>query len=278
MDEMGYVGKIEQLQGRESTWFPLAELTPTGNGPLVPPMVTIQIMGGRKEKIRAGDVLGALTGDLGYTREQVGKINVNEFSTYVAVDRAIAAQAAAAPEQGRVKGKSVKARVRRQAMNIEQFMQGYKAAWEGRDERLFCALFAEDGAYHNTPFAVQRGHAQLADYWQRVKLQEDVQLSYEVLADTLGGGVAHWHVTYQVASEELFAIWARSGHAPAAARAGLAAAAHGARRRAAGSFCRRFVPGMPAVVAQPAGSTLTPPMRRGAAPGSGRRGKALTVA
>jgi hypothetical protein len=37
-----------------------------------------------------------------------------------------------------------------------------------------------------------------------------VQLSYEVLADTLGGGVAHWHVTYQVASEELFAIWARS--------------------------------------------------------------------
>jgi hypothetical protein len=32
------------------------------------------------------------------------------------------------------------------------------------------------------------------------------------------------------------------------------------------------------VVAQPAGSTLTPPMRRGAAPGSGRRGKALTVA
>ena len=95
-------------------------------------------------------------------------------------------------------------------MNIEQFMQGYKAAWEGRDERLFCVLFAEDGAYHNTPFAVQRGHAQLAEYWQRVKLQEDVQLRYEVLADTPGGGVAHWHVTYQVASEELFAIWARS--------------------------------------------------------------------
>jgi len=95
-------------------------------------------------------------------------------------------------------------------MDIEQFMQGYKAAWEGRDERLFCALFAEDGAYHNTPFAVQRGHAELAAYWQRVKLQEDVALRYEVLAATPGAGVAHWHVTYQVASEELFAIWARS--------------------------------------------------------------------
>ena len=95
-------------------------------------------------------------------------------------------------------------------MNIEQFMQGYKAAWEQRDEAMFAALFAADGQYHNTPFAVQRGHAQLADYWQRVKLQEDVQLRYEVLADTPGGGVAHWHVTYQVASEELFQIWARS--------------------------------------------------------------------
>jgi ATP-independent RNA helicase DbpA len=69
------------------------------NGPLVPPMVTLHIQGGRKEKIRPGDVLGALTADLGYTREQVGKINVNEWSTYVAVDRAIAARRRAAPER-----------------------------------------------------------------------------------------------------------------------------------------------------------------------------------
>ena len=30
-------------------------------------------------------------------------------------------------------------------MNIEQFMQGYKAAWEQRDESAFSALFAADG-------------------------------------------------------------------------------------------------------------------------------------
>lgn len=95
-------------------------------------------------------------------------------------------------------------------MNIEQFMQGYKTAWEHRDDKLFCALFAPDGAYHNTPFAVQRGHVQLAAYWQRVKLQEDVKVRYEVLAATPDGGIAHWHVTYQVASEELFRIWAAS--------------------------------------------------------------------
>ncbi|MBX3684324.1 MAG: nuclear transport factor 2 family protein, partial [Thauera sp.] len=95
-------------------------------------------------------------------------------------------------------------------MDIEQFMQGYKKAWQERDEAQFCALFAEDGEYHNTPFAVQRGHAQLAAYWQRVKLQEDVQVRYETLATSPAGGIAHWHVTYQVASEELFRIWAQS--------------------------------------------------------------------
>ena len=95
-------------------------------------------------------------------------------------------------------------------MNIEQFMRGYKAAWEARDDSMFAALFTVDGVYHNTPFAAQVGHAQLREYWNRVKLQDNVQLIYEVLATSNQGGIAHWHVTYQVASEELFQIWAKS--------------------------------------------------------------------
>ena len=111
MDEMGYVGRIEQLQKRESEWHPVSELTPTSQEPLQPPMATLHIQGGRKEKIRPGDVLGALTADLGYTREQVGKINVNEWSTYVAVDRAIAQQVARRLATTKIKGKGVKVRV-----------------------------------------------------------------------------------------------------------------------------------------------------------------------
>ena len=95
-------------------------------------------------------------------------------------------------------------------MNIQEFMAGYKAAWEARNPEMFAALFGEDGKYHNTPFQVQVGRVQLAEYWKRVELQEDVTLSYEVLASQGDTGVAHWHVTYQVASEELFQIWARS--------------------------------------------------------------------
>ena len=111
MHEMGSVGKIEQLQKAESEWHKVAELTPASQEPLRPPMATLQIVGGRKEKIRAGDVLGALTGEAGFTREQVGKISVNEFSTYVAVDRAIAADALHKLALGRVKGKSVRVRL-----------------------------------------------------------------------------------------------------------------------------------------------------------------------
>ena len=95
-------------------------------------------------------------------------------------------------------------------MDIQKFMQGYKVAWEQRDPSMFAALFHPDGQYHNTPFQVQRGSAQLAEYWKRVQLQEDVRMTFEVLASAAASGIAHWHVTYQVASEELFQIWARS--------------------------------------------------------------------
>ena len=114
MNEMGFVGKIEQYQNRPSVWHKLEELTPTGKGPLLPPMSTLQILGGRKEKIRPGDVLGALTGADGgaaYTREQIGKIQVTEFCTFVAVARDVADAACEKLNAGKIKGKSVKVRV-----------------------------------------------------------------------------------------------------------------------------------------------------------------------
>jgi len=111
MNEMGAVGKIEQYQKQESSWHKVEELTPTASEPLLPPMVTLQLLGGRKEKIRPGDVLGALTADAGYTREQVGKINVTEFTTFVAVSRDIALEAMHKLNAGKVKGKAVKVRL-----------------------------------------------------------------------------------------------------------------------------------------------------------------------
>jgi ATP-independent RNA helicase DbpA len=111
MDEMGRVGQFEQALGFTSEWHALNELDSTSGEPLRPPMSTLQILGGRKEKIRPGDVLGALTKDLGYAGTQIGKINVNEFSTYVAVQREIAPQVLRKLAGAKVKGRTVKVRL-----------------------------------------------------------------------------------------------------------------------------------------------------------------------
>jgi len=111
LDEMGAVGRIELLQNMASNWAKLDTLTPTPGGRLTAPMKTLQIVGGRKEKIRPGDVLGALTGEAGFSAAQIGKINVNEFSTYVAVDKSIADEAVQRLSQGRIKGKTVRVRL-----------------------------------------------------------------------------------------------------------------------------------------------------------------------
>jgi ATP-dependent RNA helicase DbpA len=111
LDEMGRIGQIEHVLGFKSDWQPLASLKPASTQPLLPPMQTLQILGGRKEKIRPGDVLGALTKDLGYAAAQIGKINVNEFSTYVAVERGVAGQVLKKLSGAKVKGRSVKVRL-----------------------------------------------------------------------------------------------------------------------------------------------------------------------
>ncbi|MDH4286060.1 MAG: DbpA RNA binding domain-containing protein, partial [Gallionella sp.] len=101
---------IAKMMRIEPEWHELSELPDADEAPLVPPMVTLLILGGRKEKIRPGDVLGALTGEAGFTREQVGKITVTDQSTYVAVARNIAQEAVRKLSAGKLKGKTVKVR------------------------------------------------------------------------------------------------------------------------------------------------------------------------
>ena len=113
-NEKKWVKLIEQYQGGPVQWFDVASLTPADGGPLSAPMVTLCIMGGKKDKLRPGDLLGALTGDGGLTKEQVGKINVFEFMTYVALDRRIAektfARLCGRGDTGNIKGRSFKMR------------------------------------------------------------------------------------------------------------------------------------------------------------------------
>lgn len=73
-------------------------------------MVTLAIDGGRKNKVRPGDILGALTGEADIPGDQVGKINIFDFVAYVAVKREVARKALAQLERGRIKGRKFKVR------------------------------------------------------------------------------------------------------------------------------------------------------------------------
>jgi ATP-independent RNA helicase DbpA len=110
-NQMRRVDNIARELGTDVEWHAIDELPATSDQPLLPPMATLQILGGRKDKIRPGDVLGALTGEAGFTSAQVGKINVTESTTYVAVAREIVQAAQQKLAAGKVKGKTVKVRI-----------------------------------------------------------------------------------------------------------------------------------------------------------------------
>ncbi|RJG42036.1 ATP-dependent RNA helicase DbpA [Motilimonas pumila] len=74
----------------------------------VPNMVTLRIDGGKKQKVRPGDILGALTGKTGIDGSTVGKIQVFEFYAYVAVRRDVAKAALKKIQEGKIKGRSFK--------------------------------------------------------------------------------------------------------------------------------------------------------------------------
>jgi ATP-independent RNA helicase DbpA len=109
-NEKKWVKLIEQYQNGPVAWSDLEALEPVSDERLQAPMATLCIMGGKKDKLRPGDLLGALTADVGLTREQVGKINVAEFMTYVALDRRIAEHAARKLGSANIKGRNFKMR------------------------------------------------------------------------------------------------------------------------------------------------------------------------
>lgn len=109
-NEKKWVKLIEDYQHGPVTWFDLATLASAESDSLQAPMATLCIMGGKKDKLRPGDLLGALTGEAGLTKEQVGKISVFEFMTYVALERRMAKHAFARLSARNIKGRSFKIR------------------------------------------------------------------------------------------------------------------------------------------------------------------------
>ena len=101
---------IEDYLGLKVERAELERLTMPGSTGHEAPMVTICIDGGRKNKLRPGDILGALTGEAGIPGTEVGKINLFDFHTYVAIRRSSARLALERLSVNKIKGRFFKIR------------------------------------------------------------------------------------------------------------------------------------------------------------------------
>lgn len=109
-NETHKIVRLEAELGLEITPEPLPPHSVL-NQPITPPaMVTLQIDGGKKQKVRPGDILGALTGDKGITGNQVGKIQIFDNWAYVAVTREASRQALKKLGDGKLKGRNFRVR------------------------------------------------------------------------------------------------------------------------------------------------------------------------
>ncbi len=93
---------------------PPREASPLATGrpsqPADAPMTTLRIDGGKTDKLRPGDILGALTGEAGLTGSAIGRIVIGATRSYVAIAHAQAGRALARLEAGKIKGRRFRVR------------------------------------------------------------------------------------------------------------------------------------------------------------------------
>ena len=99
---------IEVYQQHRVTSLDITTLQAAKDTELLAPKVTLCIAAGRKHKIRPGDILGALTGTAGIAAQYIGKIDIGEQQSFVAIDRELATQAVSQLAEGTIKGRKFK--------------------------------------------------------------------------------------------------------------------------------------------------------------------------
>ena len=104
------VKSIEQYLKKPCICDVYASLDRVSDYSITSPMVTIQLDAGRKSKMRPGDILGALTGEAGLAGSQIGKIDIFDKSSYVAIERSAHQKALNYLANGKVKGRNVRGR------------------------------------------------------------------------------------------------------------------------------------------------------------------------
>ncbi|MFT7685695.1 MAG: ATP-independent RNA helicase DbpA [Candidatus Azotimanducaceae bacterium] len=109
-NEIYKVNKLEDYLKTKIERLKLPDTSSIDPKTFFPEMATIQIDGGRKQKVRAGDILGALTAGGSISGDDVGKISIADNWSYIAVKTAVAREALHKIEEGKIKGRSFRVR------------------------------------------------------------------------------------------------------------------------------------------------------------------------
>ena len=104
--ELDRVKSIEEYLNTSVKWDDVAPFQMHYESRFEPPMVTLWIDGGRKDKVRPGDILGALTGEGGIAGTAVGKIDIFDAHAYVAIKQESVDKALACLQKGKIKGRN----------------------------------------------------------------------------------------------------------------------------------------------------------------------------
>ncbi|MGX5673231.1 ATP-dependent RNA helicase DbpA [Thermomonas fusca] len=103
--ERNRVALIEERQGNPIRFERIVALEGKPRGVPQAAMATLRIDAGRTDKLRPGDIVGALTGEAGLAKEAIGKIDVYPTRSYVAIARGQADRALERLRAGRIKGR-----------------------------------------------------------------------------------------------------------------------------------------------------------------------------
>jgi len=86
----------------------ISTLNPNKNFYMQGEVATLCIDGGKKKKVRAGDILGTLCKDIGIENKDIGKINVYQRNSYVAIKKSVIKKAFNGLKSGKIKGKNLR--------------------------------------------------------------------------------------------------------------------------------------------------------------------------
>ena len=97
--------KADEYKSDSRLFEEAASLKSVGGFEMKPQYITLVIEGGKKDKVRAGDILGALTGEAGLDGGDVGKIDIYDNQSYVAIKAAKIDEAYDKLKSGKIKAK-----------------------------------------------------------------------------------------------------------------------------------------------------------------------------